>query len=655
MSSLNGPMIFDKCIDQIDSKLRDKAFAIRIGKQGKLLVLDSNGSPIKNIPKDTAISSCGSAYQMIADMGNNVKIKKFGFQYERGSCMQYVSSKLMNLIQKDGLYCRCSVDCSDKSPFMYNVSVFLFSYTLSCKVNVEPYVVSSDDRNTFCEKATKAALDALKNLEVNIDLVKESLINRAKSDCLSSAMDYLDDEGFKKSRINADKTIFFTFNNMSCCCKSFVSDKCFEEMFIVQEDECYKYINSPRFTFKFKDDMSRPDFEKHLASCIAENLKQQEYFPIIPVPDIPAAVVERANKARNSYNKAASVLLVGTDGRGLIDKPKAYISPQNGSFLYDYGCFTIKYDKKKKTAALRWSEQAKAKMERTPAEKQARAMINKLLKDSRISIYPADKRFKGLLSEGDRKISVQYCDLKYTIVVHAADCRFLSEWEKSVIVPIEDSIDKLKKKGASIAKETEERMTVFKNSFLSSAIYNAVKANEACITANAVVSLLRGTKVALSADVVKTPESGTMNFLSKEDIVCEIDHMLHSGLLNSQARKGEFTTYYLLKCNKIYDYKMNTPKKLLSTSVTQLKTLEHKLSDVESESLILYFKDKETLKAGDYALMFKLLSDSFIILKAKTVAEVFKGCPDEIKEFISMKMEALDNRHLIKAYKAIIG
>ena len=53
--------------------------------------------------------------------------------------------------------------------------------------------------------------------------------------------------------------------------------------------------------------------------------------------------------------------------------------------------------------------------------------------------------------------------------------------------------------------------------------------------------------------------------------------------------------------------------------------------------------------------MFKLLSDSFVILKAKTVAEVFKDCPDEIREFISMKMETLDNKYLIKAYKTIIG
>lgn len=649
-------MVFQECIKQIDSSLLSESFAIKIGKKGQLLILNNKNTPISSIPKEEAISLYGKVYKAVTAAGGYSQINKFGFAYDFCDCAQYVASKLVNLIKKDGLHCGCNAHPFAKNPLMYKVTVSFFSYSVSFDINVAPCMSDDNDRHSFCEKALSVAISTLKRLKLDQNLIKDDLKNQIKKDLLLSAVEGLANEGFDEPRLSTNaNTISFTFNEMICHAKTPNTNKCFGDMFIAQEKESYKYINIPRFSAKFRDNISEQGFVSDLTSYIAKHIRQQEKFLVASSVNISSAVRVKEEKARKEYNKKASLLLVGAKHKKIANNPVIYVIPKNNIFLYDYGCFSVRYNKEKDSAVLNWSESAKSAMMGSPEEERAKAMINKFFKDTNVGICPAERKFKGLLSSGERKVTVQYYNFQSTFKIQSVDCRSLDEWEQSVIVPIKNAIDNLKEKYVAEIRKTEERMTVFKNSFLSAAIYGIVKANEQCITANAVADLLRGTKIFLNITPVKTPECGTMNAISKEDIVGEIDHMFHEGLLNQILRKGEFAKYYLLKCNMAYTYEINPPKKLSATAVNRLRAAGQKLSDVESESLVLYFKNQNALKPGDYMLMLKLLSDRFMILRTETAAEVFKDCPDEVRDFILMKIETLDDKHLIKAYKALVS
>ena len=71
--------------------------------------------------------------------------------------------------------------------------------------------------------------------------------------------------------------------------------------------------------------------------------------------------------------------------------------------------------------------------------------------------------------------------------------------------------------------------------------------NETYITQNAVVQLMRGTKVTLNANVLESRGNGFYSLYSADEVSDMVTEMLDSEILMSKEIKGTYGYFYILK------------------------------------------------------------------------------------------------------------
>ena len=88
---------------------------------------------------------------------------------------------------------------------------------------------------------------------------------------------------------------------------------------------------------------------------------------------------------------------------------------------------------------------------------------------------------------------------------------------------------------------------MYLDSYLARDIFECVSKNETYITQNAVVQLMRGTKVTLNANVLESRGNGFYSLYSADEVSDMVTEMLDSEILMSKEIKGTYGYFYILK------------------------------------------------------------------------------------------------------------
>ena len=95
--------------------------------------------------------------------------------------------------------------------------------------------------------------------------------------------------------------------------------------------------------------------------------------------------------------------------------------------------------------------------------------------------------------------------------------------------------------------ELKKQYHLYLDSYLARDIFECVSKNETYITQNAIVQLMRGTKVTLNANVLESRGDGFYSLYSADEVSDMVTEMLDSEILTSKEIDGTYGYFYILK------------------------------------------------------------------------------------------------------------
>ena len=254
---------------------------------------------------------------------------------------------------------------------------------------------------------------------------------------------------------------------------------------------------------------------------------------------------------------------------------------------------------------------------------------------------------------GNTALTIQRGPLQLEHYLYKTDSfeNSVTAWRKTLaknIKEIEQEFEKLEEKRKTAFVD---RYRLYVDSFLVRDIVKVIQANESYITANAVIQVLRGTKVTLNADIEYADEYGAYSWTDVDTIQNCIVRLSREHMLDTKELKGTYGRFEILKINASFKNDLaeigtiaheidHTWSKKIEYNIQKKIHEKQPLSDPEAEK---YF-ERHILAVPQedpaaYMEMFALLPNRAVVEKqADKIKEKFSDAPEIVKQYAKMRI-----------------
>ena len=270
----------------------------------------------------------------------------------------------------------------------------------------------------------------------------------------------------------------------------------------------------------------------------------KEGIPLAPSTS-PVSYKRELDDKVKEYNSWAISWLDGfSTGMEKAVDGKLYIEQQKVIFTNEAGSITVNGKGSKYTA----SEQFKKYQLLKNTKLRERCRQHAIEAFSGFGRIKCKSKNAGILN-GDTKLTFNMDGIPaFSYLYETAPYQqSVPEWKKT----LQRNVKQIKMLAAATKEERKNELKkqyhLYLDSYLARDIFECVSKNETYITQNAVVQLMRGTKVTLNANVLESRGQGFYSLYSADEVSDMVTEMLDSEILMSKEIKGTYGYFYILK------------------------------------------------------------------------------------------------------------
>ena len=388
-------------------------------------------------------------------------------------------------------------------------------------------------------------------------------------------------------------------------------------------------------------------FEKKLDQIIGEGIP-------FDLPEIPVAYRRELQDKAKEYNRWRIPWLDGffEEMEEFVDG-RLYVDQQEVIFANGAGKITVSKN------ATRYMESECFKEYQNLKKSKLRERCRKYALEnfSGFGQIKCELKNSGILN-GDTKLTFQMDSIpsfsyQYkTIPYHQS----VSEWKKTLQKNVKQiqmlaAVTKEKRKN-----ELKKRYQLYWEFYLVRDIFECVFQNETYITQNAIVQILRGTKVTLNADIRTSRGDGLYGFYSADEISDTVTKMLDLKILTSKEIKGTYGYFDILKIpskTKLELEELNVLIKDEEDNWTETKQEEISnnlrrgcaISDIEAEQFLLHGILGNEKEANTYMDLINLASHPVVLrLHEMDIQKYFADAPKQVIKFLKLRYKSVSTR-----------
>lgn len=387
----------------------------------------------------------------------------------------------------------------------------------------------------------------------------------------------------------------------------------------------------------------------------------EEGIPLVPSTSQVSYKRELEDKV-NEYNSWAISWLDGfSEGMEKAVDGKLYIGQQKVIFTNEAGSITVNGSGSKYTA----SEQFKKYQLLKNTKLRERCRQHAIEAFSGFGRIKCKSKNVGILN-GDTKLTFHMDGIPaFSYLYETAPYQqSVPEWKKT----LQRNAKQIKMLAAATKEERKNELKkqyhLYLDSYLARDIFECVSKNETYITQNAIVQLMRGTKVTLNANVLESRGDGFYRLYSADEVSDMVTEMLDSEILTSKEIDGTYGYFYILKIpqkTRLELEELNTLMWDEQSSWTETKQEEVRrnlrdgiaISDSEAESFLIYEIFRKEKSPSTYMDLINLARNPIVlVLHELEVRNYFADAPEMVIKFVKLRYKNAET-HEKKVLKQI--
>ena len=387
----------------------------------------------------------------------------------------------------------------------------------------------------------------------------------------------------------------------------------------------------------------------------------EEGIPLVPSTSQVSYKRELEDKV-NEYNSWAISWLDGfSEGMEKAVDGKLYIGQQKVIFTNEAGSITVNGSGSKYTA----SEQFKKYQLLKNTKLRERCRQHAIEAFSGFGRIKCKSKNVGILN-GDTKLTFHMDGIPaFSYLYETAPYQqSVPEWKKT----LQRNAKQIKMLAAATKEERKNELKkqyhLYLDSYLARDIFECVSKNETYITQNAIVQLMRGTKVTLNANVLESRGDGFYSLYSADEVSDMVTEMLDSEILTSKEIDGTYGYFYILKIpqkTRLELEELNTLMWDEQSSWTETKQEEVRrnlrdgiaISDSEAESFLIYEIFRKEKSPSTYMDLINLARNPIVlVLHELEVRNYFADAPEMVIKFVKLRYKNAET-HEKKVLKQI--
>lgn len=372
----------------------------------------------------------------------------------------------------------------------------------------------------------------------------------------------------------------------------------------------------------------------------------EEGIPLVPSTSQVSYKRELEDKV-NEYNSWAISWLDGfSEGMEKAVDGKLYIGQQKVIFTNEAGSITVNGSGSKYTASEQFKKYQLLK----------NTKLRERCRQHAIEVFSGFGRIKcksknvGILN-GDTKLTFHMDGIPaFSYLYETAPYQqSVPEWKKT----LQRNAKQIKMLAAATKEERKNELKkqyhLYLDSYLARDIFECVSKNETYITQNAIVQLMRGTKVTLNANVLESRGDGFYSLYSADEVSDMVTEMLDSEILTSKEIDGTYGYFYILKIpqkTRLELEELNTLMWDEQSSWTETKQEEVRrnlrdgiaISDSEAESFLIYEIFRKEKSPSTYMDLINLARNPIVlVLHELEVRNYFADAPEMVIKFVKLR------------------
>lgn len=372
----------------------------------------------------------------------------------------------------------------------------------------------------------------------------------------------------------------------------------------------------------------------------------KEGIPLVPSTSQVSYKRELEDKVKEYNSWAISWLDGFSEGMEKTVDGKLYIEQQKVIFANEAGSITVNGSGSKYTASDRFKEYQTLK----------NTKLRERCRQHAIEAFSGFGRIKcksknvGILN-GDTKLTFHMDGIPaFSYLYETAPYQqSVPEWKKT----LQKNVKQIKMLAAATKEkrknELKKQYHLYLDSYLARDIFECVSKNEDYITQNAVVQLMRGTKVTLNANVLESRGDGFYNLYSADEVSDMVKEMLDSEILTSKEIDGTYGYFYILKIPQKTRLELEELNALMGdeqSSWTETKQEEVRrnlrdgiaIPDSEAESFLIYEIFRKEKSPSTYMDLINLARNPIVlVLHELEVRNYFADAPEMVIKFVKLR------------------
>ena len=372
----------------------------------------------------------------------------------------------------------------------------------------------------------------------------------------------------------------------------------------------------------------------------------EEGIPLVPSTSQVSYKRELEDKVKEYNSWAISWLDGFSTGMEKAVDGKLYIGQQKVIFANEAGSITVNGKGSKYTA----SEQFKKYQLLKNTKLRERCRQHAIEAFSGFGRIKCKSKNAGILN-GDTKLTFHMDGIPaFSYLYETAPYQqSVPEWKKT----LQRNVKQIKMLAVATKEERKNELKkqyhLYLDSYLARDIFECVSKNEDYITQNAVVQLMRGTKVTLNANVLESRGDGFYNLYSADEVSDMVKEMLDSEILTSKEIDGTYGYFYILKIpqkTRLELEELNTLMGDEQSSWTETKQEEVRrnlrdgiaIPDSEAESFLIYEIFRKEKSPSTYMDLINLARNPIVlVLHELEVRNYFADAPEMVIKFVKLR------------------
>ena len=372
----------------------------------------------------------------------------------------------------------------------------------------------------------------------------------------------------------------------------------------------------------------------------------EEGIPLVSSTSQVSYKRELEDKVKEYNSWAISWLDGFSEGMEKAVDGKLYIGQQKVIFTNEAGSITVNGSGSKYTA----SEQFKKYQLLKNTKLRERCRQHAIEAFSGFGRIKCKSKNVGIL-DGDTKLTFHMDGIPAFSYLYetASYQQSVPEWKKT----LQRNVKQIKMLAVATKEERKNELKkqyhLYLDSYLARDIFECVSKNEDYITQNAVVQLMRGTKVTLNANVLESRGDGFYNLYSADEVSDMVKEMLDSEILTSKEIDGTYGYFYILKIpqkTRLELEELNTLMGDEQSSWTETKQEEVRrnlrdgiaIPDSEAESFLIYEIFRKEKSPSTYMDLINLARNPIVlVLHELEVRNYFADAPEMVIKFVKLR------------------